>query len=198
MHCAAFLIGDLMTKKILITGFEPFNLDATNPSGDWVNWMEGRGASDRVVKGAILPVTFSGGFLAFKKIYDDFCPDIVILTGLAKNRKELTIERIGINWVDARIPDNNGVTLLSQKIDESGPDGLFTTLDINKVISLASKSGAVMKLSTSAGEYVCNELLYKVLLYSQSKNTPVTFIHIPGLDNYDGTYLALETIVNGI
>lgn len=188
-----------MAKKILITGFEPFDKDVTNPSGDWIEWMKGRTSpSNREILGAILPVTFNGGFKSFKKIYDKFCPDVVILTGLAKNRKELTIERIGINWVDARIPDNDGVTLVSQKINEEGPDGLFTTIDINEVIRLSKKSGAAMKLSTSAGEYVCNDLLYKVLCYTKDKKTFTTFIHIPGLDNYDDIYLALETVVNGI
>lgn len=188
-----------MIKKILIAGFEPFNMDATNPSGDWVQWMEGRNSPlDRNILGVILPVTFDGGFKSFKKIYDDFCPDIVVLTGLAKNRKELTIERLGINWVDARIPDNDGVTLSSQKIDERGPDGIFTTIDINEVISLANKGGAFMKLSTSAGEYVCNDLLYKVLCYTKVSRTFVTFIHLPGLDNYEETFLALETIINSI
>ncbi|MBC7711818.1 MAG: hypothetical protein H7177_00665 [Rhizobacter sp.] len=188
-----------MKKKFLITGFEPFDRDDTNPSGDWISWMNGKNISDdREVRGAILPVTFNGGFLEFKKIYDEFCPDMVILTGLAKNRKELTVERIGINWVDARIPDNDGVTLVSQKIDESGPDGLFTTIDLEKLTMFAKKSGCDLLLSTSAGEYVCNELLYKVLCYVQNKKTSATFIHLPGLDNYDGIYLALYTIVNGL
>ncbi|MBC7429968.1 MAG: pyroglutamyl-peptidase I [Bacteriovorax sp.] len=188
-----------MKKKFLITGFEPFDKDTTNPSGDWINWMNSRNSfCNREICGVILPVKFNGGFSEFKKFYDEFCPDMVILTGLAKNRKELTVERIGINWVDARIPDNDGITITSQKIDVSGPDALFTTIDIDKLISLANSAGCVLKLSTSAGEYVCNELLYKVLCYLQDKKTPATFIHLPGLENYDGTYLALETIVNGL
>ena len=187
-----------MIKKILITGFEPFDNDTTNPSADWINWMKGKEPRDREIRGEILPVTFQGGFESFKKSYDEFLPDIVILTGLAKNRSTLTVERIGINWVDARIPDNNGMKINSQKILADGPDGLFTTVDIEKIITLAAKKEIVVKLSTSAGEYVCNDLLYKALCYTQNKKSQVTFIHIPGLDNYDGTYLALEAIVNGL
>lgn len=188
-----------MKKKILITGFEPFNEDATNPSGDWISWMSTRNAKpERMVKGLVLPVTFQTAFEIFKKSYDDFRPDVVILTGLAKNRKELTVERIGINWVDARIPDNNGVTLKFQKINPEGPDGVFTGVDLEKLISLALKSGCVLNVSSSAGEYVCNDLLYKVLCYTLDKSTQTTFIHLPRLEDYTGIFLALETMVHEI
>lgn len=186
-------------KKILITGFGPFDRDSTNPSGEWIDWMNNREKkSDRQITGVILPVTFNGAYLKFKEAYDDICPDIVILTGLAKNRTELTIERIGINWVDARIPDNDGVTLLAQKIQADGPDGLFTTVSLEEVTRLAAIQEVPVKLSTSAGEYVCNELLYRSLCYVQDKKTPLTFIHIPGAQNYDGIYLALEAVINSL
>lgn len=188
-----------MTKKILLCGFDAFDGDSTNPSATFIHWLNSRKLNDdRVVESVILPVTFDGAFATFKKSFDEFCPELVILTGLAKNRKTLTVERIGINWVDARIPDNSGVIKVSQKIDDNGPDGLFTTIPITSIIDIISNSGVAIKLSTSAGEYVCNELLYKVLCYTKDKNSQVTFIHIPGLDNYDGIHLALETLVNEI
>lgn len=188
-----------MNKKILITGFEPFDQDQENPSGDWISWMKERPKEQGIeVQGVILPVTFKGAFLAFKKVFDDFKPDYIILSGLAKNRTQLTIERIGINWVDARIPDNDGVQIKAQKIDERGPDGLFTTVPIEKVIALSESAGSPMKLSTSAGEYVCNDLLYKVLCYVKDKNVPATFIHIPGRAQYDDIFQALESVVNGV
>lgn len=188
-----------MIKKILITGFEPFDSDTTNPSAEWIDWMGNRdNQADREVLGIVLPVTFNGAFQKFKQAYDDFCPDIVVLSGLAKNRTMLTVERIGINWVDARIPDNNGVTLSAQKIVPEGPDGLFTTVSIEEVTRLAAINETAVKLSTSAGEYVCNELLYRSLYYVQAKKTPLTFIHIPGAEDYHGIYLALEVVINGL
>lgn len=189
-----------MAKKILVTGFEPFDQDQTNPSGEWVNWIRARSMPGREVKGIILPVSFVGAFEEFKKSFDEFCPDFVILTGLAKNRTQLTVERIGINWVDARIPDNDGVQLRSKKIDESGPDGLFTTIAIEKIVALSEKAGVPMKLSTSAGEYVCNDLLYKTLCYTVDKKTSVTFIHLPqrAEGDYEDIFFALLSIVNGL
>lgn len=188
-----------MNKKILISGFEAFDGDIMNPSTELIEWLGIRKLNnDRVVKSVILPVAFDDAFTSFKKIIDEFSPDIIILTGYAKNRKTLTVERIGINWVDARIPDNKGVVKTSQKINEEGPDGLFTTIDILRLLELFKKTGVELKVSTSAGEYVCNELLYQVLCYTENKKTEVTFIHIPGLDNYDDVHLAFESVLNAL
>ncbi|MBY0414272.1 MAG: hypothetical protein K2Q18_08905 [Bdellovibrionales bacterium] len=188
-----------MTKKILISGFEAFDNADTNPSGDWITWMENQKIfDDKELRGIILPVTFKDGFLKLKEAYDDFQPDFVILTGLAKNRDVLTVERIGINWVDPRIPDNAGIKMSAQKINEDGPDGLFSTIDIEKIKNLVASSGVEIKTSTSAGEYVCNDLLYKTLLYTLHSSSQTTFIHIPGTSDYDGIYLALLTLINGL
>ncbi len=191
-----------MSKKILITGFEPFDQDPVNPSGEWVEWMIARTMplqrQPLELRGVVLPVTFDGAFATLKKVSDDFCPDLIVMTGLAKNRTQLTVERIGINWVDARIPDNDGVQILASKIEEKGADGLFTTIPIERILTLAKEANIPMKVSTSAGEYVCNQLLYKTLLYMQGKKTAATFIHIPGSEDYDGIYLALESIVHGL
>jgi pyroglutamyl-peptidase len=188
-----------MKKKVLITGFAPFDRDNINPSGDWIKWLSHRKSpDDRRIHGVILPVSFSGAFIEFKKAFDEFSPDVVILTGLAKNRKELTVERIGINWVDARIPDNDNVTITSQKIDDEGPDGLFSTIEIERLMMLSLETGSVLKLSTSAGEYVCNDLLYKVLCFTKNTNVLVTFIHLPSVDDYGPIYKTLEYIINAL
>lgn len=65
-------------------------------------------------------------------------------------------------------------------------------------MDLAKSSGVELTLSTSAGEFVCNELLYKVLWYTKDKKTEVTFIHIPGLDDYENIHLAFESMINGL
>jgi len=188
-----------MSKKILISGFDAFDGDIVNPSTELIEWLRIRKINtDRVIKSVILPVAFDDAFTSFKKIVDEFCPDIIILTGYAKNRKTLTIERVGINWVDARIPDNNGNLKTSQKINEEGPDGLFTTIDIQRLLELFKNTGVELKVSTSGGEYVCNELLYQTLCYTKNKKTEVTFIHIPGLDNYDDIHFAFESILNNL
>lgn len=191
-----------MHKKILITGFTPFEQSLINPSGQWISWMNARPTpKNKIIKGKILPVEFLTAFNEFKTTYDEFLPDIVILTGLAANRQDLTVERIGINWEDARIPDNAGYMPKSQVIIKDAPDGLFTTLDIETIQRIFNTTNCTLKVSTSAGEYVCNELLYRVLHYTQyvsGKKTPTTFFHLPKAEDYSGIYLALEKLVSDL
>ena len=185
-----------MHKKIFITGFTPFDQSTRNPSADWIEWMNARVTpKNKTVVGKILPVEFLTAFNEFKITYDQFAPDIVILTGVAMNRSELTVERIGINWEDARIPDNAGKMPRSQVIIDDAPDGLFTTIDLDTIQSIFKTTNCALKVSTSAGEYVCNELLYRVLHYTREKNSVTTFFHFPNAENYDGIYLALEKLV---
>lgn len=182
-----------MKKKILISGFEPFDQDAKNISGEWVKRHLNRDFDDRIVNGIILPVTFHECFHLFKKTFEDFDPDLVLLTGYAKSRLTLTAERIGINWMDARIPDNNGHQPKSKKIIENAPDGLFTTIDWETLQSISPD----LKLSTSAGEYVCNNLLFEVLHHVRETNhrARITFFHLPGQLEEQIVFKQLDTIL---
>ena len=182
-------------KKVLVTGFDPFDGDATNPSAELLVWLKDQ-KFDFEVKTLLLPVSFEKCFVILDKEIKFSNPTHVILTGLAKNRQVLTVERIGINWMDARIPDNEGHKPLNQKILHDGADGLFSTMPVDQVIAAASAVGCPTKLSTSAGEYVCNYLLYRFL--SSYKKVPGTFLHLPGIENYDGIYQGIKSILNSI
>lgn len=190
-----------MHKKILITGFTTFDQAPSNPSAEWIIWMNAKPTpKNKIVRGRILPVEFLTAFNEFKTTYDEFLPDVVILTGVAMNRSDLTVERIGINWEDARIPDNAGYMPKSKVIINDAPDGLFTTLNIDTIQKIFNASNCTLKVSTSAGEYVCNELLYRVLHYIRSRNdkTLTTFFHLPKAEDYSGIYLALEKLVSDL
>jgi len=43
-------------RHVLLTGFEPFDGDPVNPSGEVAKQLDGRVIGDRVVRSAILPV----------------------------------------------------------------------------------------------------------------------------------------------
>ncbi len=175
--------------KILVSGFEPFDGDAINSSAELLNWLLARDLPFELVT-ALLPVTFAGAYPSLKRTIDLVKPDVVIATGLAKNRTEITVERLGINWVDARIPDNAGITLSSQKIVSNGADGIFTRLPVMEMIEASKAVGVPAKLSTSAGEYVCNHVLY--LLLHEFPELSAGFIHLPSTPNC----LGVEAMLN--
>lgn len=173
-----------MTKKVLVTGFVPFDGGSVNPSQELLKFLDQQAFSYEL-KTQVLPVSFSSSLSVLDAVMSSFKPTHVLMTGYAHKRAELTIERIGINWVDARIPDNDGVTLKNQKILETGPDGLFSRIPLEMLMNAAAPFAPV-KISTSAGEYVCNYVLYSFLrLYP---DVPGTFIHIPGAGSSEEAY----------
>lgn len=169
--------------KILVTGFEPFDGDSENPSQKLLTWLETRPLPFELHT-QLLPVTFEGSWRELQAAIARVNPQVVVATGLAKNRAEITVERIGINWVDARIPDNAGVTLKAQKIVSEGADGLFTRLPLAEMLKASHEIGVPARLSTSAGEYVCNFVLYRLL--QAFPQLPIGFIHLPSDPQFEG------------
>ena len=184
-----------MIKKVLITGLEPFDGDTINPTSTLLDWLNSQTFNFNL-QTKLLPVSFKNAYPILLNSIEEFKPTHVILTGFAKNRTELTLERMGINWVDARIPDNDGLCLKSQKIKEGSEDGLFTTIPIEQMLSASLSIGCPTKISTSAGEYVCNHLLY--LYLSENRKVPGTFLHIPKAEDYEIFYQGIKAIISDL
>ena len=175
--------------KMLVSGFEPFGGDQENPSMELLGWLSGRELPFEL-KTVLLPVSFQNGFAKLLKAINEFQPDIVIATGFAKNRTELTVEKIGINWMDARIADNDGFQPLQIPIDPQGPDGLFARLPLSQMVAASMSVGVPAKISTTAGEYVCNHVLYSLLnSYPQLR---CGFIHLQSTDVFEGVEAMLK------
>lgn len=170
-----------MKKKILITGFEPFDGLAINPSAQLLEYLVNY-TFDFELSTILLPVSFPRAFPLLKSKIDEFVPNVVIMTGLAKNRREITPEKIAINFINARNSDNEGNQPRMQKIDENGIDGLFSTLPLEEMISFAKTHSLPVSFSFTAGTYVCNDLFYKTLAYTQGTTIKTGFIHLPATE----------------
>lgn len=183
--------------KLLISGFEPFGGDSINPSMEFLNWIKGKKLNCEL-KTILLPVSFNRSYEVLSTEIQKVIPTHIILTGFAKNRTVLTLEKIAINWVDARIPDNDGNKPVNQKILPDLPDGIFTSLPILEMSEASKKIGVEAKISYSAGEYVCNSLFY----HTMAKNKcPTGFIHIPCDTNkisYETHFKGIETMINSL
>jgi pyroglutamyl-peptidase len=167
-------------KKLLLTGFEPFLDFSINPTETIVKELDGQKVGNYEIKGLHLPVDFG---LAPKKIVEAVAeenPDAVISLGLAAGRTAITPERIAINCQDGE-PDNRGVTLEDNAIEENGSDGYFSTLPIRRMVNRLKEAGYPAAISNTAGTYLCNNVMYSVLheLKSSGKKIPAGFVHIP-------------------
>lgn len=175
-----FFGGLLQLKKLLLTGFEPFLNFPINPTEKIVKELDGCEIGSFRIIGKILPVNFQKAGIRLINLFNEYNPDAVVSLGLAGGRYKITPERIAINCNDGA-SDNEGNRYVGKKIDEDGPDGLFSTLPIQELVDFLNKNQIPAEISNSAGTYLCNNVMYHMLneLNKQEKMIPSGFIHIP-------------------
>lgn len=163
---------------ILLTGFEPFAGDATNPSGDAVATVAAgwRGPERLVVE--VLPVAFDTAAARLRALIAVHSPDIVIATGLAGGRSHVTPERVAINLADARIPDNDGAQPVDLPVVPGGPSAYFATIPVKAVAAAVADAGIPSAVSHSAGTFVCNHVMFTAL-HAVAPGVRAGFVHVP-------------------
>jgi pyroglutamyl-peptidase len=165
-------------KKILVTGFEPFGGERTNPSWEAVLSLPEK-INGWIIKKHLVPVVFLEAVESVMEVSREFCPDVILSVGQAGGRAEITPEMIGINLRHASIPDNKGNKPQDEPIVDGGKAAYFSTIPVRKISEAISYVGIPSKVSYSAGTYVCNDLLYTLLANFDSSATRVGFIHVP-------------------
>ncbi len=171
----------LMKEKIvLVTGFAPFEGFAVNSSWQGVEGLPGQIGGFRLQK-LLLPVSFRGAWPAVEKAIRELRPEIVICTGLAAKRECLSVERAAINVNDARIADNDDFQPIDRVIDYSAPNAYFTGLPMRRIIDRIAAGGISASLSDSAGTYVCNDVMFRLmhLIANEMPEIMGGFIHVP-------------------
>lgn len=170
--------------RILLTGFDPFGGEAVNPAWEAVKLVPDTISNAQLIKLEIPTVFKKGPQAIFEKI-EEVNPDVVLSIGQAGGRSAITVEFVGINWADGRIPDNEGNRPIGEKIFADGETAYFSTLPVKAMFSEIKKQGIPAFLSYTAGTYVCNDVLYSVCYYieKQNKNIRSGFIHVPFASN---------------
>ncbi|WP_022879680.1 pyroglutamyl-peptidase I [Microbacterium sp. B19] len=187
---------------IVLTGFEPFAGDATNPSGDAVRLLAERWAGPETLVSEVLPVEFAGASARLRALIREHSPDVVLAVGLAGGRTGLTPERVAINLADARIPDNTGDQPLDRPSVADAPAAYFATLPVKAMTAAIAAAGVPASLSHSAGTFVCNHVMFTALhATAGADDIRAGFLHVPyaSEDAPDGvSSLPLDDIVRGL
>lgn len=165
-------------KKLLITGFDPFGGESINPSWEAVKLLPDI-IGDYEVHKMEIPTVFYKAFEMISKKAEEIKPDVIIAVGQAGGRKGITPERVGINLMDASIPDNEGNKINDKAIIEKGENAYFTTLDVKKMVEAIKEADLPASVSLSAGAFVCNNVLYLLLDKYKGTNVKAGFIHVP-------------------
>lgn len=191
--------------RILVTAFDAFGTDTVNPSALAVAALPQEVAGAEIIT-AQLQTAFSLAADQAKQLIAQHQPDAVVCVGQAGGRAKLTPERVAINLIDARIPDNAGNQPVDVPIVAAAPAAYFATLPVKSMVLAAEAVGVPAELSHSAGTFVCNELMYSVLQHlDASGNSQIRagFVHVPYLPEQlaaDSTLPAmpLAEIVRGL
>ena len=165
-------------KKLLISGFFPFDKEEINPSWEALCRMPDRISEYELTK-ICIPVVFSEAAKVLIGEAEKINPDIILCIGQAGGRSAVTPELVGINLRHANIPDNDGNMPKDEPIIPGGEKAYFSTLPVRKIASAINGLGIPSQVSYSAGAYVCNDVLYTLLSHFENSNTKVGFIHVP-------------------
>lgn len=167
--------------NILLTGFEPFGGEAINPSWEVARSLHGQVIAGATVHARCLPTTFAGAPRALGEALAVLRPRLAIALGQASGRSEISIERVAVNLIDARIADNAGQRPLDQPVRVNSPAAYFSTLPVKAMRDGLRAAGHPAGLSLSAGAFVCNQVFFELQHQLADRGVSSGFIHLPAL-----------------
>lgn len=195
----------MTTDTVLLTGFEPFGGERINPSQEIVHALEGETVAQHRVIGAILPVVFAATLPQLEDLLAKHQPALVLALGQAGGRSALSLERVAVNLVDARIADNDGAQPIDAPVVAGAPGAYFSTLPVKAITARLQALGIPAAPSLSAGSFVCNQVFYALshLLATRHPHARGGFVHVPWLPaqaahHHNAPSMALETMIAGV
>ncbi len=195
----------MSVSKVLLTAFEPFSGETVNPSLEIALRLSGSVIGAHRVVCQVLPVAFNHTAHTLHQALLAERPTLVIALGQAGGRSEISLERVAINLIDARIADNSGVQPVDIPIVAGAPPAYFATLPVKAMRNAVLARGIPAQLSFTAGSFVCNQVFYLLMheLASLRSGTRGGFIHVPYLPAQAAAHpgapsMALDTMVDGI
>lgn len=194
--------------KILLTGFEPFGQLHENPSQIIVEALSLQEWENAEVRCLILPVEFVAAREWIADFYHgDWLPGIILHFGVARSRNEITLERFAVNMMDTANGDNAGYSPDEIPIVANAPIAYQATIPCKRIVQCLKSNGYDVKVSNSAGTFVCNTVLFTSLHFlstdslisslCSAKNVKCGFIHLPLFENMDKNLqlTTLKTII---
>ncbi len=164
---------------ILVTAFEPFGGETVNASWEAAKRLEGWRCGDHVAVALMLPCVYDASVEVFAEAFERLKPDAALMTGQAARRSLVCVERYARNVANATTPDNRGVVRAAAS--DPGPERLEATVSVGEIARAIRGAGVPARVSTNAGDYVCNHLYYGALAFVRrvSPGTPAAFLHLP-------------------
>ena len=166
--------------KVLITGFEPYWDYPVNSSWVVAEKVATRGAVGIDIVIEQVPVSFSRVHVALCEAVEKHSPDMLIMLGQSGGSDKVKLERVALNMMDSKLPDNDGYIPNEEPINIETPTALFTNTPIKSLRAAIEEQGISVKISNSCGLYVCNRVYYEALMICrENPDMLAIFVHLP-------------------
>ena len=165
--------------KMLVTGFEPFGRWQRNPAGETARHLDGATIVDAEITGIVLPVSFQRAAAPLLAAIDEVRPDVVLNLGQGE-AVGVRVERLAVNRCKAPAGgDNDGYAAQGEPVVVGGPATYASTLPVSEIVELLSNMKFPVAPSDSAGEFLCNYVMYRTLHHIATHQLPIRagFIH---------------------
>lgn len=171
-----------MSRTVLLTGYNPYrNAPEYNPTGVLARELDGRRVGSARIVGRQIPVAVEDAGPQLRRLLERLDPDAALAMGVAPGRPVLSVERIAVNVLDFRVPDNRGRRYRDRPIRRGGPAAYLSTLPVRPILAALRMERVPAELSDTAGTYLCNFAMYTLLdgFATAGKEGPAGFIHVP-------------------
>ncbi len=172
--------------QTLLTGFGPFLSVVSNPSERLATYFEAHPVPGHTLTTRIVPVAFREATGIVQQAIADGGPngepfDVILMLGVAAKRPHWSVERLGHNRSTMTVADSESCLWPYPCIVADAPPTLPSTLPATEIVAALEAAGLPALASDSAGDYLCNHLLFWTLNHLQARNHPARagFLHIP-------------------
>jgi pyroglutamyl-peptidase len=130
----------------------------------------------------VLPVEFERSFEKLAELLASVDHDAVVSFGLADDGA-LRLERTARNRNGASVADAAGVVAAGAIVPDA-PETIASRLPLESIALRLASSDVPHRFSDDAGDYVCNNLFFR-LLYEHTVDTkPRGLVHVPPLERW--------------
>src|SRR5512137_1654618 len=141
-----------MARRILLTGYNPYrNAPDYNPTGVLARELNGRRVGGARIVGRQIPVAVEDAGPQLRRLLDRVDPDAALAMGVAPGRPVMSVERVAVNVLDFRVPDNRGRRYRDQPIRRGGPAAYLSTLPVRPMLAALRREKVPAELSDTAG-----------------------------------------------
>lgn len=175
-----------MSEKILVSGFDEFGWSKRPNPSSRVALPAIKEKYGECVETLVLPTERTTAANQLIEAIEDVDPLAIVMFGVTAGKKVLLEKRAKNIKFNLFISDNSNVRSAGL-IAKNGPWHYASSLPLDNIHDRLNTFEIPTRMSTSAGMFICNEVMYKTLHHnaiSDATTTPTGFIHLGNkLDN---------------